>query len=49
MLALDASLDTICSSPGACKMFASNPSLAVYSLDTSGSRTTRAWMFAPET
>ena len=36
MLALDPSLDTICSSPGACKMFASNPSLAVCSLDTSG-------------
>ena len=49
MLALDPSLDTICSSPGACKMFASNPSLAVCSLDTSGSRTTWACMFAPET
>ena len=42
MLALDPSLDTICSSPGACKMFASNPSLAVCSLNTSGSRTTWA-------
>ena len=49
MLALDPSLDTRCSSPGACKMFASNPSLAVCSLDTLGSRTTWAWMFAPET